>query len=87
MRVIVRADSGYFVGTLLDLLDAYGHGYLIKVKLKNLAGLLTQQQWSAIPGQPGCEQCTFDYRCKFSTLGSNWRTATKRRATFQSPQR
>ena len=63
MRIIVRADSGYFVGALLDLLDAHGHGYLIKVKLKNLAALLTQQHWTAIAGQPDWEQCTFDYRC------------------------
>jgi len=63
MRIIVRADSGYFVGALLDLLDAYGHGYLIKVKLKNLVALLTRQQWTAITGQPGWEQCIFDYRC------------------------
>ncbi len=40
MRIIFRGDSGYFVGPLLDLLDARGHGYLIKVKLKNLIGLL-----------------------------------------------
>ena len=53
MRIIVRADSGYFVSALLDLLDAYGHGYLIKVKLKNLIALLTWQQWTAIAGQPG----------------------------------
>ena len=33
MRFITRADSGYFFGTLLDLLDAHKHGYLIKVKL------------------------------------------------------
>jgi hypothetical protein len=63
MRSIVRADSGYFVGALLDLLDAYGQGYLIKVKLKNGVALLTRQQWTAIVGQPGWEQCTFDYRC------------------------
>ena len=63
MRIIVRADSGYFTGALLDLLDAQGHGYLIKVKLKNLAALLTQQHWTAIAGQPDWEQCTFDYRC------------------------
>ena len=48
MRIIVRADSGYFVGALLDLLDAYGHGYLIKVKLKNLVSLLTQQHWTGL---------------------------------------
>ena len=63
MRIIVRADSGYFIGALLDLLDAQGHGYLIKVKLKNLVALLTQQHWTAIAGQPDWEQCTFDYRC------------------------
>jgi hypothetical protein len=64
MRIIVRADSGYFVGALLDLLDARGHGYLIKVKLKNLVALLTRQQWTAIAGNPpGWEQCTFEYQC------------------------
>ena len=26
-RLIIRADSGYFVGALLDLLDAHKHGY------------------------------------------------------------
>ena len=36
IRLIIRADSGYFVGALLDLLDTHKHGYLIKVKLKNL---------------------------------------------------
>lgn len=63
LRLIIRADSGYFVGALLDLLDAQGHGYLIKVKLKNLSQLLTQQHWSAIVGQPGWEQCHFMHRC------------------------
>ena len=63
MRIIVRADSGYFAGALLDLLDARGDGYLIKVKLKNLVSLLTRQQWTAIAGQPDWEQCRFDYRC------------------------
>ena len=63
MRIIIRADSGYFVGALLDLLESYGHGYLIKVKLKNLRAVLTRQQWTALAGQPGWEQCTFTYRC------------------------
>jgi hypothetical protein len=63
IRVIIRADSGYFDGALLDLLDARRQGYLIKVKLKNLVGLLIQQQWSAIAGQQNWEQCTLTYRC------------------------
>ena len=62
-RFIIRADSGYFVGALLDFLDAHKHGYLIKVKLKNLIALLTGQQWTVIADQPHWEQCSFKYRC------------------------
>jgi len=63
MRIIIRVDSGYFVGALLDLLDARGHGYLLKVKLKNLVALLTQQQWTTLAGNSDWEQSTFEYRC------------------------
>lgn len=61
-RIIFRGDSGYFVGALLEYLDALGHGYLIKVKLKNLAQLLAQQHWRPIRNQPGWEQCEFQYQ-------------------------
>ena len=60
-RIVFRGDSGFFVGALLDYLDALGHGYLVKVKLKNMLGLLAQQKWEAIPGKPGWEQCQFWY--------------------------
>jgi len=60
-RIIFRGDSGYFVGALLDHLDALGHGYLIKVKLKNLVPLLSRQQWMPIDDKPGWEQCQFWY--------------------------
>jgi hypothetical protein len=63
IRLVIRADSGYFVGALLDLLDALGHGYLIKVKLKNLTQLLAKQSWTPIMNQPGWEQCCFVHRC------------------------
>ncbi|MGH8549274.1 MAG: IS1380 family transposase, partial [Methylococcales bacterium] len=57
----MRGDSGYFVGALLDLPDASGHGYLIEVKLKNLAQLMGKPVWQPIKGQPGWEQCEFHY--------------------------
>ncbi|MGB7816732.1 MAG: IS1380 family transposase, partial [Methylotenera sp.] len=86
MRIIVRADSGYFVGALLDLLEAYGHGYLIKVKLKNLVSLLTQQQWTAIVGQPDWEQCTFDYRCGEWKVARRFVAVRRRLPKEESPQ-
>lgn len=86
MRIIVRADSGYFVGALLDLLDAYGHGYLIKVKFKNLIALLTRQQWTAIAGQPGWEQCTFDYRCGEWKVSRRFVAVRQRQPRKESPQ-
>ena len=67
-RIVFRADSGFFVGALLELLDARGHGYLIKVKLKNLAQLLAQQQWTPVRHHPGWEQCEFQYQAKDWTV-------------------
>jgi len=63
MRIIFRGDSGYFVGALFDLLDVHGCGYLVKVKLKGLVGLLEQQIWEPIPGKRGWEQTRFSYAC------------------------
>jgi hypothetical protein len=68
-RIHFCGDSGFFVGELLDLLDEGKHGYLIKVKLKGLKGLLSSQEWEAIPGQPGWEQCVFSHQC------TTWSTA------------
>jgi hypothetical protein len=63
-RIVFRGDSGYFVGALLELLDQLGHGYLIKVKLKNLAQLLGGQYWIPVRNRPGWEQCEFQYQAK-----------------------
>jgi hypothetical protein len=62
-RILFRGDSGFFVGALLDLLDQYGHSYLIKVKLKGLVTLLSKQSWEPVPGKAGWEQCTFFHKC------------------------
>ena len=62
-RILFRGDSGFFVGMLLDFLDQLGHGYLVKVKLKNVVPLLSRQKWQAIAGKPGWEQCEFWHCC------------------------
>ena len=63
IRIVLRADSGFFGGDLLNFLESLGHGYLIKVKLKGLCDLLAGQDWKPVKGQPGWEQCIFWYRC------------------------
>ena len=68
------------------MLDAYGHGYLIKVKLKNLVSLLTQQQWTAIAGQPDWEQCAFDYRCGEWKVTRRFVAVRQRQPKKESPQ-
>jgi len=62
-RLIFRGDSGYFVGALLDWLDARGDGYLIKVKLKGLVGLLETKKWTQVSGHSSWEQASFTHRC------------------------
>ncbi|OOP57401.1 MAG: hypothetical protein AYP45_03540 [Candidatus Brocadia carolinensis] len=63
VRVIVRGDSGFFSGELLDYLESISAGYLIKVKMKNLIGLLEGQKWEAVEGDAGWEQADFMYQC------------------------
>jgi len=71
VRIVFRADSGFFSGALIDFLESRGHGYLIKVKMKGLIGLLERQEWRLVSGQPGWEQCEFMYAC------SGWRRARR----------
>jgi hypothetical protein len=69
--ILFRGDSGFFNGKLFDLLDRFGHGYLVKVKLKGLKELLFSQTWEAIPNKAGWEQCIFWHQC------GNWKCARR----------
>jgi hypothetical protein len=69
--ILFRGDSGFFNGKLFDLLDQFGHGYLVKVKLKGLKELLFSQTWEAIPDRAGWEQCIFWHQC------TNWKCARR----------
>ncbi len=61
--VFVRADNGFFNGNLLDFLEEKKSQYLIKVKMKNLAGLLMSQNWQKDKRRPGIETADFLYQC------------------------
>jgi Transposase DDE domain. len=64
VRVVFRGDSGFFAGALLALLEDLGHGYLVKVKLRNLVSLMAKQVWSPVLDHPGWEQCEFLHECE-----------------------
>ena len=63
-NVFFRADSGYFGGKLLGLLEEFGWDYLIKVKLKNLKQYLENQIWIKVKGQNDVWICEFEYTTK-----------------------
>lgn len=61
-KVFFRADSGFFSGKLIDLLEELGWDYLIKVKLKNLNQLLEEQKWRKLKKGSVISTCKFDYQ-------------------------
>lgn len=61
-HVFFRADSGFFSGELLDLLEYFKWDYLIKVKLKNLVNLLEKQNWILIDKNNNVAICEFEYK-------------------------
>lgn len=62
-KVFVRADSAFFDGALLDLLEAKNCEYLIKVNLRGLTTLLEKQSWRKIAKRPEYESAKFEYKC------------------------
>lgn len=63
IKVVFRGDSAFFSGDLLGYLESKEADYLIKVKLKGLAALLSRQEWIAVTGNAGWEQVEFQHRC------------------------
>jgi len=61
-KVFFRADSGFFSGGLLNLLESFDWDYLIKVKLKNLENLLQSKTWNPIKGKEDVAICEFNYK-------------------------
>ena len=63
LKYLLRADSGFFDGDLLDYLESVDAGYLIKVKLRNLDQVLAKQNWVVSTKHPGWEEATFSHQC------------------------
>jgi hypothetical protein len=62
-ELLVRADTGFFSEPIIEVIEGRKNfQYLIKVKLKNLQKVLSNQEWYSVPGMPDTEICDFDYR-------------------------
>lgn len=62
-KIVVRADSAFFNGALMDYLEENSSQYMIKVNLKGLESLLENQKWRKLKSRPGFESADFEYRC------------------------
>jgi len=62
-KIIVRADSAFFNGLLLDYLEEKASQYMIKVKMKGLEMLLAAQTWRKLKNRAGFESTEFTYKC------------------------
>jgi hypothetical protein len=62
-KIFVRADNAFFDEALLDLLEAKGCQYLIKVKMKGLTAFWEKQSWRKIKGMSGYKSTKFEYQC------------------------
>lgn len=70
--LLVRADSGFFNDRILQAIELRKYTqYLIKVKLKNLKTLLSDQDWESIPFMPNWQMTEFMYKC------ADWEKARK----------
>ena len=70
-NIVVRADSAFFNGGLLDYLEEKGCQYMIKVKMKGLESLLENQKWHQVKNRPDFESAEFEYKC------SGWKKARR----------
>ena len=62
-KVWCRADSAFFDGKLLDVLEAQQCYYTIKVAMRGLTTLLEAQSWRGVNKHPGWEATVFQHRC------------------------
>ena len=70
-KVVVRGDSAFFNGDLLDFLEQKGSDYMIKVKMRGLTTLLSGQSWRKARNMPGVETAEFSHKC------SGWKKARR----------
>ena len=59
---------------------------MIKVKMKNLVGLLSRQVWTPATGQPGWEETTFAHQCGPWSRSRTFNALRQRKRSEPTPQ-
>ena len=71
-ELLVRADSGFFDGKILTSIESRANtDYIIKVKMKGLRELLSNQNWVKVAGNKDYEETEFEYKA------SSWEKSRK----------
>lgn len=60
-RVVVRADSAFFSGALIRMLEKRGCGYVIKVKIRGWKQLCAGLNWQKVRGREDVWTAEFDH--------------------------
>ncbi len=63
-KIIWRADSAFFDGKSLDVIEERQGQFLFKVSLRGLTNLLMTQSWRPLRRRPGWEGTEFAYACQ-----------------------
>jgi hypothetical protein len=61
-RVVVRADSAFFSGAFVRMLERLGCGYVIKVKIRNWKKLCAGLCWQKARGEEGLWTAEFEHQ-------------------------
>jgi hypothetical protein len=62
-KIIWRADSAFFNGKAMDVIEERQGHYIFKVSFKGLVKLLMAQNWRPMRRRPGWEMIEFEHRC------------------------
>jgi hypothetical protein len=70
--LLVRCDSGFFDGALLDVIESRPNTeYIIKVKLRNFMDIMRGRIWETFSGDPDIQTTEFQYQA------SGWKVSRK----------
>jgi hypothetical protein len=85
-KVVVRADSAFFSGALVRMLEKLGCGYVIKVKIRGWKQLCAGLNWQKVRGQENIWTAEFHHNVEGCTYPRRF-VAVRRLVGMQTPEK